>query len=245
MELKGKTVIVTGGAVRIGRSICLEMAEAGATVFCHYFKSNNEAQSLKDEFLSRDKKLNLIQGDLSDTRFAESLVERIYHTSKQIDVLINNAAIIYKTPFGTINETQWDEFFNLNLRGAFFCAQKAGQFMEQNNGGKIINIGDTSGENPWPSFLPYSITKSGIIAMTKGLAKALAPKVQVNCINPGPMMIPEEYSDEEREKAINSTLLRREGTAEDIAKAVRFLIEGTDYITGTILNVDGGRSINF
>jgi NAD(P)-dependent dehydrogenase (short-subunit alcohol dehydrogenase family) len=116
-------------------------------------------------------------------------------------------------------------------------------YMKRHGQGKIINIGDPSGSNPWPAFIPYGITKSGIIAMTKGLAKALAPQVQVNCINPGPVMFPDHYNQEERERALKKTLLKREGSPEDISKTVRFVLEGSDYITGAIINVDGGRSI--
>ena len=115
--------------------------------------------------------------------------------------------------------------------------------MKRQGWGKIVNIGDPSGVNPWPSFIPYGLTKGGIISMTRGLAKALAPEVQVNCINPGPVMFPDDYSKENQERALKNTLLKKEGTAEDIAKTVRFIIEGSDYITGAIINVDGGRSI--
>jgi len=109
--------------------------------------------------------------------------------------------------------------------------------------GKIINIADTSGLRPWPSYIPYSLTKSGMISLTKGLAKALAPHVQVNCINPGPVLMPETYSKEQINRAIDLTLLNRAGKAEDVAAAVRFILEDGDYITGLILSVDGGRSI--
>jgi NAD(P)-dependent dehydrogenase (short-subunit alcohol dehydrogenase family) len=115
--------------------------------------------------------------------------------------------------------------------------------MKKQGWGKIINIGDTSGENPWPSYIPYGLTKSGIIAMTRGLAKALAPQVQVNCVNPGPVLFPDHYTPSEKANSVKRTLLKRAGHPEDISAAVRFLIEGSDYITGTILTVDGGRGI--
>jgi NAD(P)-dependent dehydrogenase (short-subunit alcohol dehydrogenase family) len=115
--------------------------------------------------------------------------------------------------------------------------------MVKNKTGKIINIADTSGLRPWPSYIPYSITKSGVISLTRGLAKALAPDIQVNCINPGPVLIPDDYNSAQILQAIEKTLLKRTGTAEDIAHAVRFLLEDGDYITGLVLSVDGGRSI--
>jgi NAD(P)-dependent dehydrogenase (short-subunit alcohol dehydrogenase family) len=131
-------------------------------------------------------------------------------------MLINNAALFYKTPLGTVTEEQWDRLFNLNLKAAFFCARQAGRHMHKQGWGKIVNIGDACGNNPWPSFIPYGLTKSGIIAMTRGLAKALAPQVQVNCVNPGPVMFP----DHSRVERTIQTLLKR--WASDVALAVRF-----------------------
>jgi NAD(P)-dependent dehydrogenase (short-subunit alcohol dehydrogenase family) len=243
MELKNNVILITGGAVRVGRAITLELATAGATLFCHYNKSEKDAQSLKDEILHMGGNIHLIQGDLSGISDAERLVDTVFKQAKRIDVLINNAALFIKTPLGTVTEEQWDKLFTLNLKASFFCAQRAGQYMLQQGKGKIINIADPSGDSPWPSFIPYGLTKAGVISMTKGLAKALAPDVQVNCVNPGPVLIPEYYSQQERKRAIEHTLLKKEGSAQDIAAAVRFLLEGSDYITGAVLNVDGGRSI--
>lgn len=243
MKLENRVVLITGGAVRIGRAICLELISAGAIVYCHYHTSAENAESLRSDVQKTGGKIFLLQSDLNHTPNADLLVNEVISKMGRLDVLINNAALFFKTPLGTVSEDQWDRLFNLNLKAAFFCSQRAGQYMVKQGWGKIINIGDSSGENPWPSFIPYGLTKSGVIAMTRGLARALAPAVQVNCINPGPVMIPDSYSPDERETAINRTLLRREGNPEDVVRSVRFLIEGSDYITGTILNVDGGRSI--
>jgi pteridine reductase len=131
----------------------------------------------------------------------------------------------------------------MNLKSPFFLSQEASKIMVANKSGKIINIADTSGLRPWPSYIPYSLTKSGMINLTKGFAKALAPHIQVNCINPGPVLIPDTYTDEQIAQAIDKTLLKRAGKAEDVSAAVRFLLEDGDYITGVILSVDGGRSI--
>jgi len=243
MNLKNKVVLVTGGAVRVGRSISLELARAGAVIYCHYHQSTSQARSLK-RAVEKDKgKIYLLQSDLSHISASEKLVNEIVMKAGRLDVLINNAALFFKTPLGTVSEEQWDRLFSLNLKAAFFCAQQAGQYMRRQGRGKIINIGDTCAENPWPGFIPYGLTKSGIIAMTRGLAKALAPQVQVNCVNPGPVLFPEHYSGAEKQSSVSRTLLKRAGRPEDIARAVRFLIEGSDYITGTVLTVDGGRSI--
>lgn len=240
MHLKNKVILITGGAVRIGRVITLEMVSAGAKVFCHYYKSEQEAEALKNMVPD----ILLIKGDLRQVSTTKSLIDEVVQIAGTIDVLINNAAVFIKTPLGTVTEETWDTLFSLNLKAGFFLAQEAGRIMVKNNSGKIINIADTSGYRPFSSYIPYALTKSGMISMTKGLAKALAPYVQVNGINPGPVLIPESYTDEERRKAVDKTLLKREGRAEDVAAAVRFLLEDGDYITGIVLAVDGGRSLN-
>ena len=243
MKIPDSTVLVTGGAIRVGRAITLELLSAGARVFCQYHSSAQAAGSLQEEAGSLPGKLHLVQGDLTSSGFIDQLFDRIFDETGDLDVLVNNAALFFKTQLGEVTSEEWDRLFDLNLKAAFFCAQRAGKIMKKSGKGKIINIGDPSGLSPWPSFIPYGLTKSGIIAMTRGLAKALAPQVQVNCINPGPVMFPDDYSDQEKSRALEKTLLKHEGTAEDIARTVRFLIEGSDYITGAVINVDGGRSI--
>jgi pteridine reductase len=243
VELKNKAVLITGGAVRLGRSISLELAAAGAVVFCHYHRSEEAAKKLKAEIEKAGGQIYLLQSDLSHIPNTESLLNNVMAKSGRVDILINNAALFYQTPLGTVTEEQWDRLFDLNLKAAFFCARYAGRYMVQQGHGKIINLGDTCAENPWPSSIPYALTKAGIIAMTRGLAKELAPQVQVNCVNPGPVLLPEAYDRAERNRSIERTLLKREGSPEDVVRTVRFLIEGSDYITGTVITVDGGRSI--
>jgi len=239
MKIESKIALVTGGAIRVGRAISEELLKHGITLYCHYYHSEKEAQELKSEF----PQVELLKGNLSVHNTGKKLINQIVDDAGRIDILVNNAAIFIKTPFGKIKEEDWDKHFNLNLKAGFFLAQEAGKSMCKTGSGKIINIADTSGLSPWPSYLPYSLTKSGVISMTKGLAKVLAPKVQVNGINPGPVHLPSDFSSIQREKAISNTLLKREGRAQDIANAVRFLIEDGDYITGTVIAVDGGRSL--
>ena len=244
MRIKGKTILITGGAVRLGRAITLEMVKSGAEVYCHYNQSETEALELVKESEKLDGKIHLLNADFSQIDQITSIISKIIDKKNRIDILINNAALFFQTPFGKVNETDWDQLFSVNLKAPFFISQQVGLIMKKVGFGKIINIGDTSGINPWPGYLPYSLTKSGIIAMTKGLAKALAPEVLVNCINPGPVLIPEYYKEEDIKKAINKTLIKKHGSANDIVKTVKYLIQDTDYVTGSIINVDGGRSIN-
>ena len=244
MEIKNKIVLITGGAIRLGRAITLDLVKNGAKVFCHYNSSEKEALSLMDEVKSFAGNLILIKSDFSKIDQAEKIISEILTETKCIDILINNAAVFFKTPLGKVSEDDWDKLFSINLKAPFFISQKVGLIMKDQGFGKIINIGDTSGLNPWPGYLPYSLTKSGIISMTKGLAKALAPEVLVNCINPGPVIIPDYYEESDIKNAVDKTLIKKTGSAEDIVQTVKYLIEGTDYITGSVLNVDGGRSIN-
>ena len=243
MNLKGKGIIITGSAVRIGRAICLELAEAGAHLFCHYHSSKQKANILEQELRATGTVHFFHRTDLSNLKAIGPLVRTAYHQLGRIDVLINNAAVFYKTPLGDVTEEDWDTFFNLNLKAPFFLAQEVSRYMQKQESGKIINIGDAGAENPYPAYLPYSLTKAGITAMTRGLAKALAPQIQVNCINPGPVLMPDYLTDEERTYALEQTLLKKEGSPEDIARTVRFILEGSDYITGAVIPVDGGRQI--
>lgn len=244
MNLKNKIVLVTGGAVRIGRAITLEMVKSGAKVYCHYHSSETKAKSLKNEIKGLNGELYLIKADFTKTTLALDILSKIIEDNKRIDVLINNAALFIKTSISNLNESDWDTLFCVNLKTPFFISQKFGLIMKKQGFGKIINIGDTSGLNPWTGYLPYSLSKSGIISMTKGLAKALAPEVLVNCVNPGPVLIPDYYNEKEIKKAVNKTLIKRTGNPNDIVQTIKYLIEGTDYITGSVINVDGGRSIN-
>jgi len=242
MELKNKTALVTGGAVRLGRAICLELAKAGANIFCQYHSNEEQAISLKNKIESQGGKIEILRADLTAQNAAKEIINAAQISFASIDILVNNSAVFYPTPLGQVTEQDWDTFHNLNLKGAFFLSQEVGMLMQKQGQGRIVNIGDTSVDSPWPSFIPYTLSKSGIITMTKGLAKALAPNILVNCINPGPVLFPEDYTEEQKAKSIKRTLLQRAGSAEDIAKTVRFLVE-SEYITGAVIPVDGGRHI--
>jgi len=243
MSLKNQTVIVTGGAVRVGRAVCLELARAGADIFCHYNSSQKEAEELAAVIKKNGGTIHLYQGDLSQQKIIKELTQTALNIYGKIDALVNNSGVFYKTPLGTVTEKNWHDFFDLNLKAAFFLSQEVSRHMLERKQGKIINIGDAGALKPFPAYLPYSISKAGIVNMTHGFAKALAPYIQVNCINPGPVMMPGNMPQEEKEYAVEQTLLKREGSAEDIARTVRFLLEEGHYITGAVIPVDGGRHI--
>jgi pteridine reductase len=242
MDIQNKTALVTGGAVRLGRAICLELAAAGANIFCQYHSSEKEALSLKEAVESLGRKIEIFKIDLTETNAAKEISRAIQKTMGSIDILVNNSALFYPTPLGQATEEDWDTFHNLNLKAAFFLCQEVGLLMKKQGSGRIVNIGDTSVESPWTDYIPYILSKSGIVTMTKGLAKALAPDVLVNCINPGPVLFPSHYTEQQKARSVKRTLLQRAGSAEDIARTARFLVE-TDYITGAVIPVDGGRHI--
>jgi NAD(P)-dependent dehydrogenase (short-subunit alcohol dehydrogenase family) len=171
------------------------------------------------------------------------MLQTIISKWEKIDVLVNNAAIFYRTPFFEVSDFDWYNILDINLKGTFYGCQIMGEFMVKQRSGKIINIADVSAETVWPSYIPYCISKAGIIALTKGLSKALAPYVTVNAVSPGTVMLAEKYDPAEENYLIERTPLKRLGDPQDIANTVAFLIEGSDFITGTIINVDGGRSL--
>ncbi|NOG45731.1 MAG: SDR family oxidoreductase [Calditrichaeota bacterium] len=242
MELKNKTALITGGAIRLGRAICLDLARAGTNIFCQYFSSDEAAGSLVEEVQNIGGKIKTFKIDLTDEGAIHTTSDEAINTFGRIDILVNNSALFYPTPVGKITEKDWNTFHELNLKAAFFLSQEVGMLMKKQGYGRIVSIGDISFESPWPNFLPYTLTKAGINTMTKGLAKALSPEVLVNCVNPGPVLLPDDFNQEQIDKALERTLLKKEGSADDIAKTVRFLIE-SDYITGASIPVDGGRHI--
>jgi len=170
------------------------------------------------------------------------LIQHIEEKLGQIDVLINNAADFFPTPLGKVSESEWDHLISLNLKAPFFLSQLVGTSMLKQGQGKIVNIVDVAAERPWPQFLPYCASKAGLVSLTKGLAKALAPAVQVNAVAPGTMLPPPQISSFSQDLAIERSLLKKMGRPDDIARAVTYFLEN-DFVTGTVLPVDGGRML--
>jgi len=243
VELKSCRVLITGGAVRLGRIITLKLLQAGCRVCCHYHQSEAGALSLQAESTSLPGRLHLLQTDLTDISGLNRFAENAWEVLGGLDVLVHNAAVFYKTPFGQVTEEDWDHFHTLNLKASFFLSQALGQKFVTQKSGKIIHIGDAGARVQFPGYLPYSVSKAGLTALNRGLAKTLAPYVQVNIIHPGPVLLPEYYDAEASQRSIEHTLLKRTGSPDDVAGAVLFLI-GNDYMTGSEITVDGGRSIS-
>jgi NAD(P)-dependent dehydrogenase (short-subunit alcohol dehydrogenase family) len=244
MEIKNKVILVTGAAQRVGRVIARTLAAGGAHIAVHFNSSSLEAESAAKEFRSLGVEAEIFQADLRRMKDIETLVEKSYSRFGRIDVLVNNAAVFFKTPFDTVNEDDWDKTLNANLKGPFFLSTFVGRRMLQVGAqGKIISIADWAGERPYTNYVPYCISKAGIIAMTKGLAKTLAPHVSVMAIAPGPVLWPQDLGENELKAVLEKTPLRKIGSPQDIANTVRFIIEGNDFMTGTTIFVDGGRFV--
>jgi NAD(P)-dependent dehydrogenase (short-subunit alcohol dehydrogenase family) len=243
MNLENSVCLITGSNVRVGRAIALNLSRKGAFVTIHYNSQKSKADDTAELIRSTGKECLIVKGDISKKTDWHQILQTIVAKWKKIDVLVNNAAIFYRTPFFEVGDLDWYNFLDVNLKGTFYGCQIIGEFMVKQRSGKIINIADVSAETVWPSYIPYCISKAGIIALTKGLSKALAPYVTVNAVSPGTVMLAEKYDPAEENYLIERTPLKRLGDPQDIANTVAFLIEGSDFITGTIINVDGGRSL--
>ncbi len=246
-NLENKVVLITGGAKRVGASICRLLHAHGAKLMIHYRSSLNEARSLQSELnLKRPNSVAIIQGDLLKLTVLPSLVQETVQHFGRLDVLINNASSYYSTELGTIHEEEWHDLMGSNLKAPLFLSQAAAPELRKQQG-CIVNITDMHVERPKKGYIVYSVAKAGLVTLTKSLAHELSPDVRVNAVAPGPVMWPEDnpqFDEVYRQRVISQTLLKRIGEPQDIAKAVKFLIQDAPFITGQIIAVDGGRSLN-
>ena len=246
-NLENKVVLITGGAKRVGASICRLLHAHGAKLMIHYRSSLNEARSLQSELnLKRPNSVAIIQGDLLNLAVLPSLVQETVQHFGKLDVLINNASSYYSTELGTIHEEEWHDLMGSNLKAPLFLSQAAAPELRKQQG-CIVNITDMHVERPKKGYIVYSVAKAGLVTLTKSLAHELSPEVRVNAVAPGPVMWPEnnpQFDEVYRQRVISQTLLKRIGEPDDIAKAVKFLIQDAPFMTGQIIAVDGGRSLN-
>jgi len=244
--LDGKVVLITGAARRVGAAIARRLHAAGARLALHYRASESEAQALQAELNAvRADSVALIQADLLDAAGLPEIVKNSVVRFDRLDALVNNASTFYPTPLGEITLRHWDELVGTNLKAPLFLAQAAAPHLRK-SGGSIVNIADIHAERPLKSYVIYSIAKAGLVGLTRSLARELGPEVRVNAVAPGPIMWPEDGSFDEvsRQRVISYTLLKRMGEPDDIARAVYYFIAEAPYVTGQILSVDGGRSVN-
>lgn len=243
MKLAGKVALVTGGAKRVGRTLALALAERGCHVAITYRTSASAAARTCREIEQRGVRALALKVDQRHPAQVRRAVGQVLKQFRRLDVLVNNASSFEAAPLEKVTIRQWEDALSANLAGPWWFAQAAGPLMKRRGAGKIINLLDVSVLSPWIDYLPYSAAKGGLMTLTLGLAKALAPEVQVNGIAPGPILFPPSITASERKKAVAKTLLKREGSPDDLAAAMLFLIEGSDFVTGTLLPVDGGRRL--
>lgn len=245
--MQGKVVLVTGGAKRVGEVISRSLHAAGAQLAVHYHSSAQEALALRVELNKvRPDSAAAFQADLLNLEELRSLVPAVIKKFGRLDAIVNNASSFYSTPFQAADEQQWNDLFGTNLKAPLFLAQSAAPELRRRHGA-IVNIADIHAERPLHGYLLYSVAKAGLVALTRALAQEMAPQVRVNAISPGVIMWPEgeAWQDEDmRRRIVAHTLLKRQGEPEDIARTVYFLLKGAPYITGQVISVDGGRSIN-
>ena len=243
--MQGKVVLITGGAKRVGAATCRRLHSAGANIMLHYRVSAGEARLLQAELNHQRKdSVALIQADLLDTAKLPAMVEQTVQSFGRLDALVNNASSFFQTPVGEITTAAWEDLIGTNLRAPLFLSQAAAPALKKSLGA-IVNITDIHAERPLKNYVVYSVAKAGLVGLTRSLARELAPDVRVNAVAPGPILWPDDESFDElsRQRIISHTPLKREGTPEDIAKAVHFLLAEATYVTGETINVDGGRHV--
>jgi len=242
--LAGRLGLITGAAARIGAEIARTLHGQGMDLALHYRSSGEEAQRLREDLeRNRPGSVLLVQADLTDTGALQELVERAAGFRGRLDLLVNNASSFYPTPIGTATEAQWDDLLGSNLKGPFFLAQAAAPWLRATNGA-IVNLVDIHAERPLKDHAVYCMAKAGNAMMVRALARDLGPEVRVNGVAPGAILWPEQGLGEDTQRRILSRVaLGRPGTPADVARAVLFLVRDAGYVTGQIINVDGGRTV--
>ena len=242
---QNKVALITGGSRRIGATIAKQLHDNGYDIALHYRNSRTAAQALQHTLQqNRPDSVTLIQADLHNTEGLKALVKSSLDSFGRLDLVINNASSFYPTPIGKANEQDWDDLIGSNLKAPFFLAQAASAALKKSKG-CIINIVDIHSERPLKEHPIYCMAKAGLAMMTKSLAKELGPEVRVNGVSPGAILWPENEMDElTQQRIVSRNFLKRQGCPDDIARTVLFLATQSPYITGQIIAVDGGRSLN-
>ena len=239
-----KVVLITGAAHRIGATTARYLHEAGFNIILHYLSSRSPAQALQKELNGkRENSVVLVQADLCANNALNALAKEAYNAWQRLDVLINNASTFYRTPIGSANDQHWDDLFGTNVKAPFFLAQAAAPFLRKTHG-CIINMVDIHARRPLKEYSIYSMAKAALETMTKALARELGPEIRVNGVAPGAILWPDNIDEVTKQRIVSKTFLKRKGEPEDIAKAIRFIIEDAPYMTGQIISIDGGRSLS-
>ena len=244
MILRDRVALVTGGARRIGRAIVEGLSGAGCRVIVHYQSSDAAARELAEQCRAAGGQVSLLQADLADSASRARLIAESVDVWGGLDVLVNNASV-----FGMGDDTvdgfdlePWRQTFEVNVTAPMALVHHARASLSAGDGGVVINLCDISADRPWRDQLGYCASKAALVALTRGLARALAPTIRVNGVAPGIGVFPESYEGDLRKRLVARVPLGRAGTPVEVAEAVRYLA-AADYVTGQVLNVDGGRSV--
>jgi len=239
-EKRPRTALVTGAGRRLGRAIAVALGARGMRVAVHYHGAEQGAQETVREIEKGGGTGITVRADLRRPDAPARLVAEVVDRLGSLDLLVNSAAVMVRTPFEDVTPDVWDEIFALNLRAPFFCAQAAAARMR--DGGVIINIADLAAFEPWTGYMPHGASKAGVVHLTRALAKHLAPRIRVNAIAPGAVLLPDEWTAAEAERLIRTTPLGRLGSPDDVTRALLYLVDA-DYVTGQTIIVDGGRHV--
>jgi len=241
MELRGRTALVTGAGHRVGRAIAVALAGRGMRVAIHYNASDKGARETLAQVRAAGGDGDVISADLTDPHAPVALIADVMKQFGALDVLVNSAAVMVRTPFGEVTPQQWDDIMALNIRAPFFLSQAAAPVLRAARGA-IVNIADLAAFETWPAYLPHGISKSGVVHMTRSLARVLAPEVRVAGIAPGTVLLPDNWDPESAEHLRHTTPLERTGSPADVTATVLFILD-SDYLTGETIIVDGGRHV--
>ena len=227
--------MVTGGSRGIGRAVAAELARTHQVVAT--YRSRRDCA----ERLQQETGALIFPCDVSSAADRAALMAFTREKLGRLDLLVNNAGVFWRTPWNTVTPADFDRFIAVNVKGAFFCSQAAARAMGR-RGGRIINLADVGAERVWAGYIPYAISKAGVVMLTRGLAAALAPRIQVNAVGPGAVLLPEGFSRESKRRLRAKIPMGRLGHPDDVAAAVRFFATCPAYITGQVLYVDGGAT---
>jgi len=242
MDLTDRVVLVTGAARRVGRAIACRLARAGCRLAIHYRSSAADARRTAAACAAAGRPAELFPADLSDAAAAAGLVQAVVARFGRLDVLVNNASVFEPMTLADFSVAQWERTLRVNLTAPLVLAHAAHEALRQARG-RVVNLCDAGTLRPWPDYLAYMVSKGALETLTRVLARALAPEVNVVGVAPGVAAWPDDYDQTRRERLLAKIPLRRAGSPEDIAAAVEFLLRDGDYITGVILPVDGGRRL--
>lgn len=241
MEIEGKVGLVTGGAHRVGKGLVLGLARAGADVAIHYHASAHAAAETAAEVRALGRRAETFRADLADPAAAAALASAVGESMGRLDVLVNSASLFESARFRDVSVEAWDRVMAVNLRAPFLMLQATAALLQASKG-VAVNIADLAGVQVWPAFPHHGVSKAGLIHLTRVAARALAPDVRVNCIVPGTVLPPEDYTPEQIETSVSRTVVQRIGAPDDVVEALLFAIR-SDFTTGSIITVDGGRTL--